>query len=376
MRSIQINPYNAVAIYPADTEASLQGFLYSPTKRLPPMQFFVPGANSRVDEWELIEVSTGAVYAQDDALWAAENDGDGQWLTYFGDDLDNPPPEGTYRARITRRNGQVYWSHAICLTALFDAAADIGAGLTLDVDSCGQTNGYEFQMQSGGAWAELWLNDVPAGTATANFALKAPAEPPRADVWRIRVHAGIEDSNGGAVDVYQDYTLSIADSQDACAGFVLAADGGPVGGQGEELMYLEWHNTKDVRSQRLLYQQQTGGDSYKQRMYLKAWRAFPVPSLESEFLVNADGGQVLRAATVAEVLTLECWPVPDYAFAVLQNAGLHQSVVLANMLGEETELDSFAFDARAAGESDMAIGVFQCTVHRRYVSGCEEDFEI
>jgi hypothetical protein len=376
MKGIQINPYNLVAIYAADTEASLQGFLYSPTKRLPPMQFYIPGAASRVDEWELVNIESGAVFAQDDGLWGAESDGTGQWLTYFGGLLDNPPPEGKYRARIVRRNGQVYWSHALCLTAIFDDAAAIGAALTLSVESCGQTNGYEFDMESGGAWVEIFLNDIPFKTETANFKIKALAAPPRTDVWRIRVHAGLEDSNSGGVDVYQDYLLTVTNPALACTNYTFAADGSPVGGQVEELYRLEWRNTKDVQSQRLLYQEQTGGDMYTQKMYLKAWRAFPVPVLENEFLVGSDGSQVLRSATVAEQLLLENWPVPDYAFTVLANAGLHQDIKLFNLTGEETALDAFEFTVKQIGTSDQAAGVFGCTVHRRYVSGCEEDFEI
>lgn len=375
MKGIQINPYNLVAMYATDTEASLQSFLYSPTLRLPPIQFYLPTEEDPVASWDLVNISTGAVVAQDATQWGTEADADGHWNTYFGAALQTPPGEGMYRARVVTEAALVYWSHAMCLTRIFDTVAK-AAGPSLAIDQCTQTNGYRFYFEATGATrVGVVLNGVAQADQLPTFSLAAGATPARVDTWVITLYSILEDSNGGGTAVQRSWTLVVSDPSDACANYTFAATGSASGTAGEELMFLEWRNTKDVRSAHLLYQVQTAG-TYTQRMYLKAWRGAPVPALESEFLVDIDGGQVLRSATVAEDLVLQCWPVPDYAFTVLAAAGVQDTKALYNMSGGGTALDALAVATRAEGNSDQATGLFACTVNRRYLSGCEEDFDL
>lgn len=370
MRGIQINPYHAVAIYDNDTEASLQGHLYSPTSVLPPMQF-ATGATNKVQSWALVRVSDGAEYAQSAGAWAVFDGGAGAYFhTYDASSLlITPPPDGIYRARLTMASGPPHWSHALCCTKILDSVVLTGTAISLAVDSCSQPDGYDFVLTASGAtYVEVYLLGVLQFSATATFELSGLATPTETRVYTIRCYATIEDSNGGGVDIYKDFELTL-DSDDACGTAVVAAVGIPAGEHGEELAYLEWSNPNDIQSQKILYQ--TG---YVQRFYGKFWRDAPVPVEESEYIVAENGGRVLRSTIMAEQLILECWPVPDYAFTVLANAGKHKNVSFFNMGGEETEIDIFEFGTAAIGEDDRRKGIFRMQVNRVYVAGCQEDF--
>jgi hypothetical protein len=370
MIGLQINPYHAVAVYLGQPEASQQGFLYSPTLRLPPIQFYTANL-IRVDDWRLVRISDGAEFVQDPDDWNSFLPvGGGRIHTYHGNDLLAPLEDGTYQAKITMTNGTIFWSHAICATRLFDAEAGT---LSMVLDACTQTNGYYLDfVATGASYVEIYLEGVFQRTDGPAFRIGGSAEPIEVRNYTVILFADIEDSNGGRISAQRPYTITLT-SNAACPSIVITP-GTATLASGEELMYLEWWNDTDVIAQRILYQEHND-KSYRQRFYGKFWRQAPDPVLEQAFLVDKNGRQILQSATIGEGLNLECWPVPDYAFTVLANAGIHENRELSNMSGSPTLLDRLEFSSSPVGDSDMFKGQFACVVNLEYVGGCKEDFE-
>lgn len=369
MKGIPINPYHLVAIYDNNTEASLQGHLYSPADALPPIQFET-AERSNVASWSLVRVSDGATYAQAIGGWYDFDHDDGQFHTYFGGALSTPVPDGIYRARIVLANADVYWSHALCCSTLFSA---LTGNFSLMIESCQQNGEFVFNFVATGAdYVEVYLEDVFQASYGPEFQVVGPSSPPFTTYnYDIILKRDYEAENGGRVTLQREYTFVVF-STGACFANTLTP-GSVSGSYGEELAFLEWWGDNDRKTQKIVYQSQ-GGDEYRQRFYGKFWRAAPEARVENNFIVDANGNLTRRSATAAEAIILECWPVPDYAFTVLANAGNHENIQVSNMDGEPTPVDRFEFSTAEVGEDDRHKGVFSLTINTQYVSGCQEDY--
>lgn len=379
MRRTSLNPYHAVAIYSADTAQSLQGHLYSPTERLPMMQFFAPG-ETQVTGWELINVETGAIVSQASAAWQAADITEpqvGTFQTYFGTALLNPVPAGTYRAKITMGSGATLWSHAICCSPLFDSAAIGSGGSTVTGESCFDGGGnFGFTLSAaanvlitvrlkGGAVVASGLGSVSFSGAAA----------PGLNTYIITSGAGdYEESNGGIASFGRTYELNFnGESPCASATITQVSDDALYG---EELMRLVWSAEKDNMPFGILYQEQTGSKFYKQELFGKFWQLNISPFIEEEVLVSKDGRPKLRSVTAANIYQLEMWPLPDYLQSVISSQALAPTIELHDMAGAVTSIDRMDVAASEIGDDDRRKGTFSFRTATRFDPSCEEDFVV
>jgi hypothetical protein len=378
MRRKPINPYHIIPFYSNDTEASLQGHFYSPTLRLPPLQFYLDEALG-VAGWKLVRQSDGAEYAQQAGDWTESTQADPaiSFYTYPGTDLDTPVPPGLYRAVVELGSGGLIYSHLLCCTALFDGPEGQGSSLELSVAACSQDFDYSFEMNLDPSTAyEVYQDGGLALAGTGPFTITgAPVAVGNERTHVIVIGGGGEDSNGGRAGGSREYTLVVSDITDAC-NFYTLNEGDTQTGIGEENGYLEWWEDNDDGPLRILYHEQAGGAVYRPRFYGKFWAAAPSPFIEEEVLVTKGGVPRLRSMTVAQVWALECWPVPDIAFAPLQVAGRARNIRAYNMEGAETVVDYMEFSAVAVGEDDRLKGVFNLRYNSAVRTACATDYDI
>ena len=379
MRRIPINPYNAVPIYDNNTEGSQQAFLYSPTHRLPPMQFYLDSAIG-IASWKLVRESDGAEFAQLATDWNDEESvaAGKAWYTYFGGDLDNPVSPGVYRAVITLSDDGVLYSHRLCCTHLFDLRGQFDTTLETSIltETCtGGSYAFEFDLGATLTYTvELSGSIVQSGTGP--FEITGPITGSAFSVERtITITGDIEDSNGGRVLSTKVYTFVISDTSDPCNNYTLTGEQAEVA-WGEELAYLEWWSNNDDTSANILYQQQTGNIRYKQRLYGKYWAAQPEPFVEEDLLVNNAGKPILRSRTVADVLNFDMWPIPDNSLIALKAASAIDNKQIVNMGGASTAIDFIESETTQPGDSDQLILNLSLRVNSLYQANCQEDFDL
>ena len=379
MRRIPINPYNVIPIYDNNTEGSQQAFLYSPTHRLPPMQFYLD-SDVGIASWKLVRESDGAEYAQLAGDWNGEESASAgkAWYTYFGTDLDNPVPPGMYRAVITLADDGILYSHRLCCSYLFDIRGAFDTILAVEqTRSFCDLASYLFEFSLGSAFAyTVELNSAVIDSGTGDFSINgAITGLPLVREYTITVTGDIEDSNGGRVVATKVYTFTVDDTTDPCNNNSLSSEQAAVA-WGEELAYIEWWGDNDDTSASILYQQQTGNVSYRQRLYGKYWANQPEPFSEDDLLVNNAGKPVLRGRTVADVLNLDMWPIPDNSLIALKPASTIDNKQIVNIGGAATPIDFIESETTQPGESDQLILNLSIRVNSMYQANCAEDFDL
>lgn len=378
MRRVPINPYNIVPIYDNDTSGSQQAFLYSPTLSLPPMQFYL-SSDIGISSWKLVRETDGAEYAQDESQWTAtESTSAGlAWYTYFGAALSNPVPDGMYRAVIELASGGILYSHRLCCSILFDSLEGLDSALSLEIESCSQDDDYSFEMSvADGQSYQVILDGSVVQAGSGSFTLTGASVGIENDrEYTIIIGNNIEDSNGGRINASKSYTLTIPDITNACLGASLSSEDASAA-YGEELAYLEWWGDKDDQSLKLLYQEQAGNAVYKQRLYGKWWANTPEPFIEEELLVTKAGIPVRRSTTLADVIAMDMWPIPDNCLIALNAATTADNKQMVNMGGAATQVDYFETDISKPGEDDQHILNLNLRFNSRYQAGCKEDYTL
>lgn len=378
MRRVPINPYNVIPIYDNDTAGSQQAFLYSPTQALPPMQFYL-SSDVGIEGWKLVRETDGAEYAQLAADWTAtESTAAGlAWYTYFGTPLDNPPPAGMYRAVIELASGGLLYSHRLCCTTLFDDLDGLDSALSLSISSCSQDFDYSFEMTvPDGQSYQVILDGTVVQAGEGSFTLTGASVGIEDDrEYTIIIGNVVEDSNGGRINASKAYTLYIPDIANACSGAALTSDDAAAA-YGEELAYLEWWGDKDDQALKLLYQEQAGNAVYKQRLYGKWWANTPEPFIEEDLLVTKAGVPVPRSKTLADVLAMDMWPIPDNCLIALNAAATIENKQFVNMGGAATQIDYIEAEISKPGDSDQHILSLNLRYNSRFMSGCKEDYTL
>lgn len=360
-----INPYNALAFYEEPMDHHLDNPVNSPHEKLPPFQLKLSTSEiSGGGTYSIVDKNLNSVKPLLGVIETAVSGGF-TYVTYRAEfKMSTVLNEGYYRVKI-QTNDRILYSHAICASQNFRQldfqmvafpSALSGGGCEIAFNTFTFDPDMEKSMEINSGLGYSYLGASSGTYDTNDLAVSGS--------YTLNVRQNVFYPDGSKFYRQYDYVGNTS----GC----VATSFGQVGVGGynyNRWAYLEWENTNDIKNFNLYY-----SDNYQQRLYFNASLGFPTPVVDESFLTNGNGDSYLESASLAEQVSLDIWPVPDYLFFVLQSVRYHDSVKLIVCADEqETEIKNFSVSRREAPNETSPVLEITGEINRAFINACQEN---